>query len=602
MSLSIQLLGPPRVALAGEDQGRPRGAKTWALLALLARSGGPIPRSRIAELLFSEADDPLGALRWTASQLRRLLGAAETVAGDPMALHLPADTTLDVDVVLRGRWAEALELPGLGRPLLEGIDPDAGASYELWLAAERRHLDGSSTALLQEAASALLARDEPEAAVAVANRLVALDPYDENGQVLLVQSLVAAGDHTAAEERVQSCTELFCAELGIEPSPALAAAAQRRATPVRASAVTLRAQLEAGQAAMAAGAVDAGLTTLRGVADGASALGDDPLAIQAFLSLGVALVHTTRGTDQEAVTILHRTRALADAVGDDASAAGACRELGYVEFLRGRYDRAETWLAEARTLAVGDDAELGWIDSVSGSCLSDTAHYTEAEQALRRAVELTARAGDGRGEAFATTHLCRLHYLRGELEEAAETGLRAIELARSEGWTSFGPYPETWIALVELGLQNLEEAHDLLEHAWAMACQIGDACWQTLSLRGLGLVSADQSRPDEALDRLQEAPTHCRKMPDAYRWAEAYALEALVDVAVTAGDEQAPTWLEQLDSLADRHGFRELQARAHLHHARLGDTAAQSLAELLVADIDNPRLARDIAAGAVSTR
>ena len=92
------------------------------------------------------------------------------------------------------------------------------------------------------------------------------------------------------------------------------------------------------------------------------------------------------------------------------------------------------------------------------------------------------------------------------------------------------------------------------------------------------------------------ASVACRSGSDAYRWAEAYALEALVDVAVTAGDEQAPTWLEQLDALASRHGFRELQARAHLHHARLCDSGASSLAALLAADIDNPRLAEDLAA------
>lgn len=595
MSLSIQLLGPPRVRVHDKDQGRPRGTKTWALLALLARSGGPIPRSRIAQLLFPEADDPLGALRWTASQLRRLLGAADTVAGDPLALHLPADATIDVDVVLRGHWADALDLPGLGRPLVEGIDPEASASYELWLAAERRHLDGSTAALLHEAASALLARDEAEQAAEIASRLVALDPYDENAQVLLAQSLVAAGDLGAAAERVRACTTLFREELGVDPSAALAAAARRRPTPVRAGPVTLRAQLEAGQAAMAAGAVDAGLETLRGVADGASAMGDDPLTVKALFALGVALVHTTRGTDEEAITILHRTREMADATGDHARGAGACRELGYVEMLRGSYDRAEIWLTAGRERAGGDDAEMGWIELVSGSCLSDTAHYTRAEQALRRAVELTARVGDGPGEAFATTHLCRLQYLRGEMDDAAETGRRAVEVTQAEGWTSFGPYPETWVALIEFGRRHVDESHQLFEHAWAMACQIGDVCWQTLSLRGLGLVSAEQQRPTEAIEQLRAAPTHCRRMPDAYRWAEAYALEALVDVAVGVGDERAPIWLDQLDTLASRHGFRELQARAHLHRARQGDSDAWSLAALLVAEIDNPRLAADLA-------
>jgi tetratricopeptide (TPR) repeat protein len=347
---------------------------------------------------------------------------------------------------------------------------------------------------------------------------------------------------------------------------------------------------------MAAGAVDAGLETLRGVVEGADALADDPLATQALFALGVALVHTTRGTDEEAVTILHRVRDLADTIDDPATGGAACRELGYVEMLRGRYDRAETWLEAARARAGGDEAELAWIELFAGSCLSDTAHYTAVEQALRRSMELTARLGDRRGEAFATTHLSRLHLLRGEIEEARETGRRAVELTEAEGWTSFGPYPEGWAALAELGHGRVDESQQLFEHAWAMACQIGDVCWQTLSLRGLGLVNAERDQWAESIDQLSEAPTHCRRLPDAYRWAEAYALEALVDVAVGAEDGRAAVWLDQLDTLAARHGFRELQVRAHLHKARLGEQDAWSLAALLADEIDNPLLVRDVAA------
>jgi len=595
VSLRIQLLGPPRVFVDDEDQGKPRGAKTWALLALLARSEGPLPRSRVAELLFSEADDPLGALRWTASQLRRLLGSPDTVVGDPLALCLPVEAVLDVDVVLRGDWRDAVELPGLGRLLLEGVDPRAGASFELWLAGERRHLEGAAAAMAHEAASVLLSRGEAERAVAVAERVVALDPYDENAQVLLVRSLVAAGDHEAAAERVQVCTELFESELGAVPSPALANALHRPSVElVRAGKVTLGAQLEAGEAAMNAGAVDAGLETLRGVGEGAEALGDDQLAARALFALGEALVHSTRGTDEEAIAVLHRARDLAAKTGDDAVGASCCRELGYVEFLRGRYDRSTAWLGDARTLAHGDRAELAWIDLFTGSVLSDTAHYTEGERALRRAIELAAVVGDEKAAAFARTQLARLLLLRGELDEAGETAREALAQAQRLGWTAFLPYPETWVAVVELAQDDVQQSSDRFEHAWAMACQIGDVCWQTLSMRGLGLVSAGRHQTAEALDQLGDAPAHCRRLPDSYRWAEAYSLESMVDVAIAAGDDRAPGGLAQLDGLAARHGFRELQVRAHVHKARLGDTDAWNLAALLAEEIDSPLLAEHV--------
>lgn len=591
MSISIQLLGSPRVEVDGVDQGKPRGAKTWALLALLARHEGAIPRARVAELMFSEADDPLGALRWTASELRRLLCSSDTIVGDPMELCLPDDAIVDTDVVIRGKWADALDVPGLGRPLLEGVEPRAGAPFELWLSGERRHLDGAASALLHEAASALLARDEADRAVTIAHQLVGMNSYDENAHVVLVQALVAVGDHDAAEQHVQTCKKLFLDELGTEPSPALAVAARRRPAQVQASPVMLQAQLEAGQAAMSAGVVDSGLETLRGVVEGAIALGDDPLTLQALFALGVALVHATRGTDEEAVAILHRAHELADSIGDNVTSSSACRELSYVELLRGRYDRAHAWLDAGSERAVGNDAEMGWIELFRGTCLSDTAHYTQAEQALRRAVELMAGEGDVQGEAFAVTHMCRLHVLRGELEEAQDAGKRAIELTDAASWTSFRPYPETWVAMAELGLGQVEAADTLFEHAWAMACQIGDVCWQTLAMRGLGLVNAEHDRPTAALDQLSEAPGHCRRLPDAYRWAEAYALEALVGVAVDTDDNRAEAWLDQLDEIAARYGFREFQARAHLHRATLGDADALKLGALIAAEIDNPRLA-----------
>ncbi len=70
MATRIQLLGPPSIQVDGAQVPPPRGSKSWALLAYLVLSGDPAPRSRLAELLFDEADDPAGTLRWSLSQLR----------------------------------------------------------------------------------------------------------------------------------------------------------------------------------------------------------------------------------------------------------------------------------------------------------------------------------------------------------------------------------------------------------------------------------------------------------------------------------------------------------------------------------------------------
>ena len=104
---------------------------------------------------------------------------------------------------------EAVALPGLGRELLDGLAFRSSPGFEMWLESERRHVAGTTSAVLHQAALALLARGEVEDATRHASELVRLNQYDENAHVLLVRCLNAAGDHEAALRQVEACTELF---------------------------------------------------------------------------------------------------------------------------------------------------------------------------------------------------------------------------------------------------------------------------------------------------------------------------------------------------------------------------------------------------------
>ena len=73
----------------------PRGRKAWAVLTYLLLADRPPSRRQIAELLFGDADDPLGALRWTLAELRRALGV-RGLTGDPVATTLGDDVSVDV--------------------------------------------------------------------------------------------------------------------------------------------------------------------------------------------------------------------------------------------------------------------------------------------------------------------------------------------------------------------------------------------------------------------------------------------------------------------------------------------------------------------------
>src|SRR6476619_2788885 len=189
MAIEARLLGPPLVTRDGVVYAAPRGKKVWALFAYLALSQQPPTRQQLIDLLFTDAEDPAGALRWNLSELRRLLGGPDTVgSGNVVQLRLPAGTVVDVLVLMGGTSGEAVNLPGLGRELLEGMDIDASPGYTAWLLGERRRLLSLSEAVLREGALRALASGNARTAVELATRLVAADPLNEDGHVLLVRA------------------------------------------------------------------------------------------------------------------------------------------------------------------------------------------------------------------------------------------------------------------------------------------------------------------------------------------------------------------------------------------------------------------------------
>jgi DNA-binding SARP family transcriptional activator/Tfp pilus assembly protein PilF len=588
----IRILGTPAVERDGGGVAAPRGRKSWGLLAFLALSETPPSRHRLASLLFPEAQDPLGALRWTISALRRLLGSQGVIEGDPLRLDLPAGTMLDTDVLVRGRWMEAVRLPGLECDLLEGLSFGSAPAFELWLTGERARLGASSEAVLREAALASLARREIPTATGFATRLVALNPYDENAHVLLARCLGAKGDGQAAERHVEKATELFRRDLGVEPSPAFRAAALSRAPRAAqpTSPASVRAQMEAGQAAVAAGAWQTGLESLRGAAAGVRTVRDEQLRVDVLLSLGSALVHAARGSDEDGAASLHEASSVALNMGQPHLAATARRELAYVELLRGRYERARAWLDEAAELAEDDDVEFAWVAGVRGTCESDVADYPAARSWLEVAVDRAESADAAAPGAFALTFLGRLELLRGDLGAARRALTRSLALARGESWTSFVPLPMSLLAEVTLQVGDIDAAAEAYEHAYALSCQLGDPCWESIGARGLGLIMVAREEQADALERLTEAPMLCRRFPDSYLWIEAYALDALCDVAVETGAPAAQQWIHELETMAARTGMRELLVRAMLHRTRLGERDTLEVAETLMASIDNPAL------------
>jgi DNA-binding SARP family transcriptional activator len=587
MDVEIHLLGPPRVVCDGVARRDPRGHKVWGLLAYLLLRDAPPTRAHVAGLLFPAADDPLAALRWALSMLRRLLGEAATAGGDPLRITWEQAPVVDVLAIRAADPAEVASFADLDHDLLEAMAFPGCPSFEIWLEAQRRHARGAAASLLHDAALARLAHGDADGSADLAARLVALDPYDENSQVLLVRSLAVGGRGVDAARQAAACRDLFRTDLGVEPGPALdAALTSSTATPTARAAggrAAVRALIDAGEAAVGAGALEAGLQCLRRAVADAGALGAGDLGARSAAALGSALVHAARGSDEEGVTSLHR--ALAGRGAEPHTVAHALGELAYVEFLRGRYDRVEVWLARAAEVTT-DPAQQAAALTVRGGALSDVGRYGPALAALHEAFDV---AQDERRRAYLLSMVGRVHLLRGEPDAAAVLD-ESISRASAAGWMSFLPWPQALRAEADLQQRDVDGAAARFEHAFALGCQIGDPCWEGLAARGLGLVHAARDDVDAAVTTLLDARRRAVRLPDGYVWVHAYVLDALATVGVARRLPHAAEWVAELAALAGRCGMAELAARAAVHRWGLGDAAARDAAWALGAAVDNPVL------------
>jgi len=578
---TIRLLGEPVILRDDGAAPGPRGRKAWALLVYLLLAERPPTRRRLAELLFADAADPLGALRWNLAQLRRALGTAAVLEGDPLRLVLGPEVSVDI------RDAGA---PAGG--LLEGIEFGASPAFESWLMVERRRYAGQAAAVLHESALSELAAGRPDRASELAARLVALEPFDEGHHELLVRSLAAGGDHTAALAQAAACRRLFRQELGREPSRAVREAAR---PPVgdagaRGDRVAALTHLSAGEAAVAAGAVEHGVDLLRQASAEASGCRDGALNARALLALGTALVHAVRGRDEEGAAVLHEALAAAEAAGDRETLVVALRELAYTGIQAGRRASVERWLARADRLAV-NDAEHAAILWVQGMNRSDMGDYAGARTSLARAVEHSERAGDDRQTAFALSLIGRAHLLRGETDESVAPLDRALALVESERWLAFRPFPEALRGEADLHGGQIESAGERLEHAFTLGCTLGDPCWEGLAARNIGLLHRARGEMDAARDWMDQARERCVRHPDRYVWMQGYVLDAAIRLGLEAGEHDHASDLNRaLGALAARTEMRELVVRSLLHAARLGESGALDSARMLGAELDNPAL------------
>jgi DNA-binding SARP family transcriptional activator len=547
----ISLLGRPSVEVDGRPGGS-CGRKGWGVLAYLALADRPPTRRRLAELLFGEADDPLRALRWNLTQLRRVLEAPEAIGGDPVALQLGHDDVLDVQLVLSRRRPDHEWLGGLGGELLEGMSFDAAPRFAEWLDLERHHVRGATEALLVELAVARGAAGDHRAAADLALRLVALSEYDAGHHALLVRALIAAGDETAARAHVQRCTARFRDELGSPLPGEIERALRPPATRALSRPAEVEAALGAGRAAIAAGAVPYGIERLR-EAVALTAGTRDAARAEALLRLAAAQAHSTGDRSATCAARLQEASIIAEECGDGRIAAEAARELGFLHVQVGRRARAEPWLQRAEELTA-DPVERSRILGVRGMSRSDDGRRDEAVEILERSVALARDSGARRSEAWSWAMIGRVALLVGELDDAEHALRGTADLIATERWTAFAPCVQALLAEVELRSGEVERAGDRLERSYAAARTLGDHCWISMNARGLALARVAAGDLPDALEWIRDA---LRPEP-WYLWVRGQCLRTAVEIAGAAEADEAPIWERELALLTAGAELREL--------------------------------------------
>ena len=600
MSLVIHLLGRPSFERDSGEVYQFRSRKSWAVLAYLILSERAPTRSQLAALLFAEANDPLRALRWNLSEIRRGLGDDGSIDGDPVVLRLPPGTVVDVSQVTTGSWTTAVVLPGLGTDLLEGLIVRDAAAFESWLLSQQRQVAAASEAILHEAALGSLSQGALYTAIGYAVRAAAMSPLDENHQALLIRLYRLAGDNVAAERQFAACCTMLMTQLGIAPGPAIEAAMREtRLTRERdVDAVSIQAMVEAGSAAVSAGAVEAGVHSLRIAVRMADRADVASLRTSSRLVLAEALIHSLRGLDEEGLATLHAAEVIALANHDHETVSRARAEIGYVDFLRARYSRAVRWLTEGLEFAADSPAITAKLTTYLGSVESDRADYVRATSLLKDAIGLSRVAGDRRREAFARAMLGRVHLLRSDLDSAADQLDMSIELAEDDHWLAVLPWPQALRGEVQLARADASGAAELLQQAFARACHLGDPCWEGMAARGLALLAETNGETDSAFEILADARVRCNRLAEPYVWLDGYILDAQCELGRRHDHPATKHWVDTMRELASRTGMRELTVRALLHSAALGHQGDGAAAAMLAHDIDNPALDRLITTSA----
>src|SRR5438067_2808560 len=506
MPLRVRLLGRPGLENDGESR-RLEGHKPWALLTYLLLEPRAPTRRELADLLWSETDDPLGAVRWSLSQVRKAMNPPAEIGERDGRIKIDAEVlVVDAGELLRGEWDESSIDDLVRGELLEGMSFGDSPSFDTWLQVQRARTATAAADALRWAAT-LLSHREPDRALALAERALRGDPFDDVLHELIVEIHTARGDRERARTHVAGLVRRYRDELAIEPPASISRPLDRpprtAAEPLLRLDVQARALLDIAKVRFWAGDSASARDIALRAARQAGESGDRALEARALILGAGTYTGGGLGTAREWMSHLQRALRLAKELGDRATVAQIESERGRISAVEGRYGAAEASFRRARRLAedIGDTKEAAWARAMLAVCHADRCEFATAEEELRAALPAFGWAPDVMGT------LARVLVRMGNVEEGKAFADAAVTRAEREGLLPTLPWALVQAGDARLAEGDLDGATERLSRALTIAQETRNPSSQALALRGLALIARSREDGDRALALLREALT-----------------------------------------------------------------------------------------------
>ncbi|MEW5989213.1 MAG: tetratricopeptide repeat protein [Chloroflexota bacterium] len=238
-NLELAWLGRPQIVLDNTPITGDLPAKALALLCYLSLTRQPHSRERLASLLWGDMPDEQARnnLRGVLTRLRKQLEPYLIIKWETVAFDLASSYRVDVEAFEAGVQRPLATLQSLQQAVdlyrgefLEDFHVHEAVEFEDWAFPIRERLHGLALRALYRLANAYTQQRNYRATIACADRILALESWQEEAHRLKMHALARLGQPLEALAQFEACKKALAVEFGVEPGPETAALYQKVAS------------------------------------------------------------------------------------------------------------------------------------------------------------------------------------------------------------------------------------------------------------------------------------------------------------------------------------------------------------------------------------